>query len=448
MLANSLLIRAVMALLLVWNLTLSTCQAQTSGTTAGGKSTSTSDSGVKLRGLEFGLRTCFNRVLLNNPRTKAARANLKIAKSEYARATELPNPGIVIDNGFIATQEYNLGALIPIGGPWVMAFQLLAAKKVVKEADLKIQRTLWLIRQQTRRQYVELLMAQERAQTAKELRDLFQKVLDASKNRLEAGDVPKLDVSRAELAYLQSTIDLAKDRQEVQRARQQLNILMAQSPHILVSTPGLSVFKLRAEKSDILPNFHKGVLDLEHFINLAMRNRLELKIVKQQIAVNKSKLTASMSKNFPKGFLSFGRSINGNPPTGPKLRGYFMAAEVQLPVFNLQQGDISLYRATIRQLRQEQLAQRNIITSEVSDAYQRLLAARKQIKIYENRALAVSKEVVDLAQLGYDVGQLDLNSVLLVQQANVQVRNKYLDAVSDYQQAFADLEQAVNIPLD
>ena len=125
-----------------------------------------------------------------------------------------------------------------------------------------------------------------------------------------------------------------------------------------------------------------------------------------------------------------------------------MAAEVQVPVFNLQQGDISLYRATIRQLRQEQLAQRNIITAEVSDAYQRLLAAQKQVKIYQQRALDVSKEVVDLAQLGYDVGQLDLNSVLLVQQANVQVRNKYLDAVSQYQQAFADLEQAVNIPLD
>lgn len=437
-----------MALLLVWNLTFSTCQAQTSSTTFGGKSVTNSNPGVKLRGLEFSLRTCFDRVLLNNPRTKAARATLKIAKSEYARATELPNPGIAIDNGFIAEQTYNLGGFFPIGGPWIMAFQLLAAKKVVKEADLKIQRTLWLIRQQTRRQYVELLMAQERAQTAKELRDLFQKVLDASKNRLEAGDVPKLDVSRAELAYLQSTIDLARDSQQVERAKQQLNILMAQSPHIQVSTPGLGVFKLRAEKTDILPNFKKDVPRLEHFINLAMRNRLELKIVKQQIAVNKSKLRASMSKNFPRGFLSFGRSITGNPPSGPKLRGYFMAAEVQVPVFNVQQGDISLYRATIRQLRQEQFAQRNIITSEVSDAYQRLLAARKQIAIYESRALAVSKEVVDLAQLGYDVGQLDLNSVLLVQQANVQVRNKYLDAVSNYQQAFADLEQAVNIPLD
>ena len=442
------LVRATVALLGVWYFTLLSCQAQTSGGAIGGNGTTSPNSNIKLRGLEYSLQTCFNRVLLNNPRTAAARANLKIAKSEYARATELPNPGIVLDNGFIATQEYTLGGLIPVGGPWVMAFQLLAAKKVVKEADLKIQRTLWLIRQQTRRQYVELLMAQERAQTAKELKSLFHKVLDASKKRLQAGDVPKLDVLRAELAYLQSSIDLAKDTQQVERAKQQLNILMAQSPHIQVATPGLHVFKLRAQKTDILPNFKKAVPRLEHFINLAMRNRLELKIVKQQVAVNKSKLTASISKNFPKGFLSFGRSINGNPPTGPKLRGYFMAAEIQLPVFNVQQGDISLYRATIRQLRQEQLAQRNIITAEVSDAYQRLLAAQKQVKIYQQIALDVSKEVVDLAQLGYDVGQLDLNSVLLVQQANVQVRNKYLDAVSQYQQAFADLEQAVNIPLD
>ncbi|MBZ0185951.1 MAG: TolC family protein [Candidatus Obscuribacterales bacterium] len=396
----------------------------------------------------FSLKACFDRVIYDNPRAKAVRAKLGIAKSEIARATEIPNPGIAIDNQFIAMQEYTLGGFIPVGGPWIMAFQLLAAKKVVQKADLEIQRSLWLLRQETRRQYIQLLMAQERASTAKELTGLFQKVLNASQSRLNAGDIPKLDVLRAQLAYLQSLIDFERDNQQIVRARQLLNVLLAQSPHNNLSTPSLSDFRLRAEKNDILPDFGKPVPSLEYFLDLAMKNRLELKILEQDVKVNKSKLTASISKNFPNGFLSFGRSINGNPPTGPKLRGYFVAAEIQVPIFNLQQGDISLYRASIRQLRQELLAQRNIVTADVSDAYQQLLIARKQIEIYQDQALNVSKQVVQLAQLGYDAGQLDLNSVLLVQQANVEVRNRYLNAVSDYQQAFANLEQAVNIPLN
>ncbi|MCA9801778.1 MAG: TolC family protein [Cyanobacteria bacterium HKST-UBA02] len=378
----------------------------------------------------------------------AIRAKLGIAKSEIARATEIPNPGIAIDNQFIAMQEYTLGGFIPIGGPWIVPFQILAAKKVVQQADLEIQRSLWLLRQETRRQYIQLLMAQERASTAKELTGLFQKVLNASQNRLNAGDIPKLDVLRAQLAYLQSLIDFERDNQQVVRARQQINILLAQSPHNELGTPTLSAFRLRAEKNDILPDFDRPVPRLEYFLNRAMTNRLELKILEQDVKVNKSKLTASISKNFPSGFLSFGRSINGNPPTGPKLRGYFVAAEIQMPIFNVQQGDISLFRANIRQLRQELLAQKNIVTAEVSDAYQQLLVARKQIEIYQGQALNVSSQVVQLAQLGYDAGQLDLNSVLLVQQANVEVRNRYLNAVADYQQAFANLEQAVNTPLN
>jgi len=394
------------------------------------------------------LKTCFNRVINDNPRASAVRAKLGIAKSEIARATEIPNPGIAIDNGFIAEQTYNLGGFLPVGGPWIMAFQILAAKKVVQKADLEIQRSLWLLRQETRRQYIQLLMAQERASTAKELTGLFQKVLNASQNRLNAGDIPKLDVLRAQLAYLQSLIDFERDNQQVVRARQQINILLAQSPHNELGTPTLSAFRLRAEKNDILPDFDRPVPRLEYFLNLAMRNRLELKILEQDVKVNKSKLTASISKNFPNGFLSFGRSITGNPPTGPKLHGYFVAAEIQVPIFNVQQGDISLFRANIRQLRQELLAQKNIVTAEVSDAYQQLLVARKQIEIYQGQALNVSSQVVQLAQLGYDAGQLDLNSVLLVQQANVEVRNRYLNAVADYQQAFANLEQAVNTPLN
>ena len=394
------------------------------------------------------LKASFDHVITDNPRAKAVRAELGIARSEIMRSTEIPNPGFILDNGYVAEQTYRVGGFIPIGGPWIVPFQMIAAKKVVKQKDLEIQKSLWQLRQETRKKYIQLLMAQEHAATAIELTNLFRKVLDASQKRLDAGDIPRLDVLRANLAYLQSSIDLARDQQQVERAQQQINILLTRSPHSSVATPSLADFRLSASKSDILPEFDSPIPTLEYFLELAMKHRLELKILDQQVSVNKSKLTTSISKNLPKGFLSFGSSVTGNPPVGPKLKGYFVAAEIQLPIFNVQQGDISLYRANIRQLREELTAQRNIIAADVSDAYQQLLTARNQIRIYQEQALNVSSEVVQLAQFGYDAGQLDLNSVLLVQQSNVQVRNRYLDAVASYQQAFANLEQAVNVPLN
>jgi outer membrane protein TolC len=67
--------------------------------------------------------------------------------------------------------------------------------------------------------------------------------------------------------------------------------------------------------------------------------------------------------------------------------------------------------------------------------------------VYQDHVLSDSLEVARLAQRSYEVGQSDITSTLAAQQANVQIRSQYLDAVRDYQQAFTDLEQAVGEPL-
>jgi outer membrane protein TolC len=46
------------------------------------------------------------------------------------------------------------------------------------------------------------------------------------------------------------------------------------------------------------------------------------------------------------------------------------------------------------------------------------------------------------------VGQSDISDTLIAQQQNIQVRKDYLDAVSNYQQAYTDLEQSIGEPIE
>ena len=62
--------------------------------------------------------------------------------------------------------------------------------------------------------------------------------------------------------------------------------------------------------------------------------------------------------------------------------------------------------------------------------------------------LLTSAEVARLARRSYEVGQSDITATLAAQQANFQVRQAYLDAVSSYQGSFTDLEQAIGEPID
>jgi outer membrane protein TolC len=52
-----------------------------------------------------------------------------------------------------------------------------------------------------------------------------------------------------------------------------------------------------------------------------------------------------------------------------------------------------------------------------------------------------------MAKRGYEFGQNDITSTIAAQQANVQTRVNYLDAVRTYQQSLTDLEQAIGHPL-
>jgi cobalt-zinc-cadmium efflux system outer membrane protein len=52
-----------------------------------------------------------------------------------------------------------------------------------------------------------------------------------------------------------------------------------------------------------------------------------------------------------------------------------------------------------------------------------------------------------LAQESYQVGKTNLASVITAEQSDQQNQSAYVDAVTAYQNAYADLEKAVGIPL-
>lgn len=386
----------------------------------------------------------FDEALLNHPRVASVRATLGIAKASYAQALTFPNPSFLLYNGMRAEQTYQVGASIPIEGPWRVATRLLVAKRQVKETDLQIMNALWLLRNDVRRAYLEVVVAQETRNTLLELAELSGTLLNVAEKRFQAGDVPELDVLKARLALSLANIEFQQSDRRLVRAKQQLAIMLGRDFEDVVEVAKLPSFQVKVTNSELLPDFDKTVLPLRDFVSRAFDNRLELKITAQQIKTYNARLKAAMASIIPNTQLNIGNSITGNPPTGPKIKnGYFLGITQELPLGNFQQADIAEFRARIKQYKYEQGAQKNIITQEVTAAYQRMLAAREKIRSYQEKVLGESDEVARLARRSYEVGQSDITATLQVQQSNIQIRSQYLEAVQAYQQAFTDLEQSV-----
>ena len=394
------------------------------------------------------LSQALDETLLKSPRAAAIRSQLGIARSAITEATVMANPLLNIDNGYVAEQTYGVSSTIPFELPWKLVLRLLTARRQITEAELEISRNLWLLRAEVRRTYTELFIAQEMADTLVELAALSARLVTIADNRFKAGDVADLDVQKAVLASWQSDIERQQGLTRVVQSRQQLNVIMGREYKKGLAIPRLpEEFQLRAEKTDLLPDFEKPLPALDSLLASAMSRRLELKIIAQSIRTNEMRIKESYGNIMPNPLLTFGRAITGNPPEGPKLRGYHITANIELPVLDRQQGNIVRLRATIKSLKTNMVAQKNSIVAEVCSAYQKLVMARERIRMYQERVLSQSSKVARMASLSYQVGQSDITSALAAQQANIQVRSQHLDAVLAYQLALTDLEQAIGEPL-
>ncbi len=332
---------------------------------------------------------------------------------------------------------------------------MLAAKRFVDQTKIDLLTQLWALRADVRRAYVELIVAQETQKTLIELYELSAKLLNVAEKRFQAGDVPELDFLKARLATSQSEVDVEVGRKRVLRAQQQLNVILGRPVEQPINIPGLPNYSLpdvstsqpRNIKSDVLPDFGKEVPVLEEFITMADDNRLELKSLAKQISVNKAHTMGAYGEISPNPSIALGKSTAGNPSPGPKLTAVFFTVSTEMPICEFNQGDIFKYKATGKQLQFQIGSQKNQILADVTSAYQNLVAQREKIHVYQEHVLADSLEVARLARRSYEVGQSDITSTLQAQQANVQIRGQYLDAVTCYANAFTDLEQSCGKPL-
>jgi cobalt-zinc-cadmium efflux system outer membrane protein len=396
-----------------------------------------------------------NEALRMSPRASAIRSQLAIARAGFALATQVPNPVMFYDRGLVAEQENRIGPNLTHEPPWKLAFRLLATKRLVDQTKIDLLTQLWSLRADVRRAYVELIVAQETQKTLVELYDLSAKLLSVAEKRFHAGDVPELDVLRARVVTSQTEVDVKVGLKRVLRAQQQLNVIMGRPVEQPLNVPALPSYSMpdvkgtlpKTVKSDILPDFSNAVPPLEDFINVGYDNRLELKSLAKQILVNRANYQGAYGGAIPNPSLAFGKSTEGNPTSGPKLTAVFMTLNAETPVSNWNQGDIFRFKATGKQLRYQVGSQKNQILADVSGAYQNLVAQRDRIRVYQEHVLADSLEVARLARRSYEVGQSDITSTLQAQQANVQIREQYLDAVTLYSGAFTDLEQACGKPL-
>ena len=119
---------------------------------------------------------------------------------------------------------------------------------------------------------------------------------------------------------------------------------------------------------------------------------------------------------------------------------FVVGVEIPWPLFDKNQGNIRTARAQVRAVEYEEAATRRELIVALTDAYQVLVAAHAEAQSVENDLLPTAEQTLEETEEGYERGQFTLLSVLESRSTLFEIRETYLDALSRYASAQAQIE--------
>src|SRR6185503_7291946 len=143
---------------------------------------------------------------------------------EVARERLNPEASVEIEK---ETPKQSFGLALPLELGGKRAKRIAVGQATIRAGDAQLAVIIAQVRNDVRRAYYEVLVADARLRVMRELRDLSQRAHDTAQARFDAGDAPRLEVLQADLAFATSENEATAADGVALSARSKLNAVLA-----------------------------------------------------------------------------------------------------------------------------------------------------------------------------------------------------------------------------
>ena len=375
------------------------------------------------------MQAAINRAMAANATIAAAQLRGPINLANLAVARERLNPEASVELEKETPKEaYGVAVPFELGGK--RAKRIDVAQATVRAGEAELAATIAQVRNDVRRAYFGQLVAEQRLMILREQRDISTRTLDTAQARLDAGDVPRLEVMQAQLALAAAENEATAAEGTAAAARATLNALLAQP----LDTPTA----LSTTVDDAAPPGTQAAL------MLAQTGSAELISLDRQIEAQRARILLAQALRVPDLTPTFTLTRRAEPEFN---YGWRAGAAITLPLFTTHRAGVLVEQTTLDQLMAQRQATLLRIQGDVTAASQRAQAQRDLFVRYRDQIIPQAQQVEQLAQDAYQLGQTGIGPLLLALQATRDVRLRSLDAIDQFQTALADLERAIGAPL-
>ena len=377
--------------------------------------------------------------LQHNHTLQAARTVVQQYKAEETTANLRPNPVILGDSDFLPvfqpsnltadyldnTAQWDLGVSYLFERGKKRQHRLKAAEDQTAVVHSQVADEERILTFTVASQFISIELAESTLELANEDLKSFENTVNLAKARYKAGDIGESDLLKIQLQLLQFQTDVSAA--ELARAQG------------LSDLRQLLGYESVGPDYDVAGSFNyqpvKGTLD--DFQAQALMDRPDLQ--EARLGVTAAKSAYELQKAYGK------RDFTGqiNYTHLAYLNDVSLFGQMEMPIFNRNQGEIARAGYGISQAQQQEMSASGQVMTDVRDAYENLRSNDKIVRLYRSGYLNEAQESRDISAYAYQRGAANLLDFLDAERSYRSVQLGYRQALASYLLALEQLREAV-----
>ena len=383
------------------------------------------------------LDAALTEALANNPELIAQRRQFEAARERPAQERFLTAPTFEaqiwqwpINTANPANTNmymFMLGQDIP--GPGKRRLRQAVVEKEVELAATDVAVRARDVVDQVKRAYAELFLSRKAIEVHHGSVDLLRQLADVAQVKYTTGRISQQDVLKAVLELSRVHDHLITLNEQTQLAEARLNTLLDRPPGAAVGQLAEPHERVLLPSSETLQQ-----LALEHQPELTMA-RLGAQRAEAQLAV--------VNREYKPDFFAMGgymlmpddrdawmAKVGVTWPTAPWSRGRLDAQRAEAT------AEIAAANARVR-------AVQNGLRLAVQEAYVRVKAAEQRAALLRTTVVPQSEQTLEVSRVAYQTDRVDFLAIIDNERVRLDAQLDYFRALTDLEQALADLERAV-----
>lgn len=377
--------------------------------------------------------------LAHNLGLAAERDNVAVAEAAIATASLRPNPVVtasltrpdrpLVDAGVSPYEQiFRTDYVIEGGGKRERRVAQASLAKSV--AEFQLRNTTRLLVLDVQRAFTDVQVARANLALAQDALRAFDDIVAVNVERVRAGDLPQVELSRSRLAALQFENDVREHRTKLREASNHLSVLIGRPPDgTVLETAG--DFRRDSREVDYATLLH-GAVEARPDVQ-ALRSEQGRSAADLRLQMANGRIDYTVSGEYHRQESS---ALGGN--------SYLLSVSVPLPIFNRNQGEVARARTQQRQAATKLRALEQQVGEEAAAAYADYTLARDSLATIETRMLADARAVRQTTEYAYRRGDASLIELLDAQRAFDDTMRSYNEARAQYARSLYTLDALVN----